>query len=702
MARRKRVMPQNTFLWGGLKAGAGGRPDSELYLNGAVRFENVEILATGGYRNRRATPFVHALATRVVEAEFRPDPDLLFYVEFEPTKALIYDETDVLVATLTSAPWTAAEIPTLSWTAQDNEMEICHKDMANQLIKRTSAGVWSLAAKVYSAGVDDEILQPYWRFQDKGVGLTPSALTGSITLTTSADHWVTGHVGVRVRYLGREIDITAFTSATVVTGTVIQTLPPTHDVVVASGAGFGVGEVVEGDVSNATGVVTAVVSTTVTVLMITGYEGFDAAEELVGPNTKSTVTSSTPTTAAAALDWDEQMFSSVRGYPGFVFTHNQRRGYCDHKTVPLAFLMSAPLAPDNFDTGEANDDEAIVTALNFEKSSRIISAVSSDTLIVLTDGAAFYVPEGGAPITPSSFDFKRITPAGASECKPVAVKDGVIYIESAGNRAIGLVTTGDVQRPWRDVELSQHTDYVVSPSRLIFPGDAANPERYVYAVNNDGTVAVLHFVIEPLSIGWALWNNSGTIEDIAEVGNNIYFMTQRTIDGSLNRMLEKGDASSQLDASVTFETAPAATASHLAGETIYVRQGVKQMGTHLVAADGSIPTLDTTGGGFEAGLHYDMVAEPWPAAPEDDERIGFATRRLIAMAVKSRQTSQFKVGGQLKPAHVAGIAMGSAPVLTDETTRFKFLGRSHDPTQLIERPAPSPVEILSVQQQIGY
>jgi len=57
--------------------------------------------------------------------------------------------------------------------------------------------------------------------------LTPSATTGSITLTASAAAFNAGHVGTHIHVNGGFVTITGYTSATVLAGTVTTTLTGT-------------------------------------------------------------------------------------------------------------------------------------------------------------------------------------------------------------------------------------------------------------------------------------------------------------------------------------------------------------------------------------------------------------------------------------------------------------------------------------------
>src|SRR5690606_37118816 len=107
--------------------------------------------------------------------------------------------------------------------------------------------------------------------------------------TSSENIFEEGHEGTRLRVKGKEVEITDFDSATVVTVNVIEDLPDTD-----------------------------------------------------------------PT-----IDWFEQAFSAVRGYPANVAFHQDRLVIGGSRDLPnrLWFSQSGDLF--NFDLGEGLDDEAI-------------------------------------------------------------------------------------------------------------------------------------------------------------------------------------------------------------------------------------------------------------------------------------------------------------------------------------------------------
>ena len=106
------------------------------------------------------------------------------------------------VGSISSCPWTADMLPELVIETWGSQAFIFHQDMAPQIIERADDGTWSRTAWAPVDGTGGTIRQPYFRFADRGVTLTPSARTGSVTLTASAAAFTSDMVGLRLRLLG--------------------------------------------------------------------------------------------------------------------------------------------------------------------------------------------------------------------------------------------------------------------------------------------------------------------------------------------------------------------------------------------------------------------------------------------------------------------------------------------------------------------
>lgn len=222
MSRIRQI--KTTFTAGEVSRALLGRGDLRAYENGALTLRNVFIQPTGGVTRRAGLRFVDAVAgnRRLLAFEFSVEQTYLLVLTHEQL-AIYADE--VLVDTIT-APWSADQIAQLSSIQSADTLLLAHPDVPPKKLTRNAGGIWLLQDwDFYTAG--NVIEQPYFKFAETAVTLTPSGTAGTITLTASGDVFTEDHENTRLRVGGKEVEITDFNSATVVTATVVETLAST-------------------------------------------------------------------------------------------------------------------------------------------------------------------------------------------------------------------------------------------------------------------------------------------------------------------------------------------------------------------------------------------------------------------------------------------------------------------------------------------
>lgn len=156
---------------------------------------------------------------------------------------------DVRTAVLPT-PWTTEQVRQVVWAQSADTLLLTHPDTAPLKVTRTLIGSGPSAIEDWRVGpwrfvdedsVDEDdnsigtgLRQPYHKFADPDVTLTPSAATlgASITLTASEPVFDADHLGQRLRLGARQVLVTAVASATEATATVKETLlstDPTKD-----------------------------------------------------------------------------------------------------------------------------------------------------------------------------------------------------------------------------------------------------------------------------------------------------------------------------------------------------------------------------------------------------------------------------------------------------------------------------------------
>ncbi len=203
-----------TFAAGELAPEMLGRGDLPAYENGARRLRNVVLQPTGGVSRRPGLRHVVQLPGSARLVPFEYNTEQVFLLVLTNGQLSVF-AGDVAIATV-GAPWNAAMLDQIAYTQDAESLLLLHPAMAPQRVTRSAAGVWTIAAWTL-------LREPFHRFADAAVTLTPSAITGTITLTASAPVFQAAQVGARIRVTGKRVRITAFTSATLVTGLVEDT-----------------------------------------------------------------------------------------------------------------------------------------------------------------------------------------------------------------------------------------------------------------------------------------------------------------------------------------------------------------------------------------------------------------------------------------------------------------------------------------------
>ncbi|MBK1658055.1 hypothetical protein [Paracraurococcus ruber] len=209
---------KTSFTAGELAPELLGRPDLRAYANGARTLRNVVIQPTGGVTRRPGLRHVATLpgAARLIAFEFNTEQTYLLALTAGALRVFVGDSQVAQVA----GPWTAAMLPQLAFTQSADTLLLCHPDMVPQKVTRTSNTAWTVAPWSF-------LREPFYRFADAAVTLTPSATVGTVTLTASAAVFQAGHAGVRFRIGGKRVLVTAVASATQATATVEEALAGT-------------------------------------------------------------------------------------------------------------------------------------------------------------------------------------------------------------------------------------------------------------------------------------------------------------------------------------------------------------------------------------------------------------------------------------------------------------------------------------------
>jgi hypothetical protein len=311
----------------------------------------------------------------------------------------------------------------------------------------------------------------------------------------------------------------------------------------------------------------------------------------------------------------------------------------------------------NFNLGTALDDESIYVTLDTDQVNAITGIFAGRHLQIFTTGGEFYMPD--AIITPSKSAVKRQSLFGSSSVRPKSLDGSTLFLDRTGKsiREFIYTYTEDAYTSTSTSLLASHL--LSSPVDMdVSRGTSKDDANYLYLVNDNGTMAVFNMLRNQEVSGWTQWVTSGTIEAVCVVVDDVYFVTKRTINGSVVRFLEMVDVDSYTDANErsTPGSVTVTGLGHLNGEECRVKADGAVM-PNATPASGNI-TLSRSAAAVEVGLDYDTLVKTMPLNMDfANGPILMRKKRIIRVQLDVHETLGLHVDGTLLPDRALGVGV---------------------------------------------
>lgn len=472
---------------------------------------------------------------------------------------LLTDGTVSLVATLTqdasaaALPFDQDYLKEYTVAQRGDVMFIAHPLFATRLLTRTSLTAFEVSTYTFDKRLDNSVtFQPYSKFQAHGTTLDPSATTGTgITITTSSAYWdITGsqsggnypdslHVGVTVRYSGNEILITSVQSATQATGNVVDELSTRLSVlnpfrtidgsttveVTMIGHGFSGSESITISGASATGGInTGNLNGTRTVSGIIDENTFTFTAGGAASSAEDGGGQVTVVTHAPRVDWDEQSFSALRGYPAAVTFHENRLVYGGTIAEPDTLWFSKIGEYFNFDIGDAADDDAINLVAATGDVNEIRYMVSNRDLQIFSASSELYVPTYlNQTITPTNAQIRKQTPFGTEFVKPAEIDGATIFCELNGRIVREYIYT-DSEDAYSSVAISTIASHLIdTPKYLAIAHSGFGlPDSYAAFTMTNGEMVLFTSNRAERRAAWTRVTTAGTFGSVCAIEDRLF------------------------------------------------------------------------------------------------------------------------------------------------------------------------------------
>ena len=418
----------------------------------------------------------------------------------------------------------------------------------------------------------------------------------------------------------------------------------------------------------------------------------------------------------ATDDWYEGEWSSRRGFPSSVAFAEGRLGWAGKDKTWLSVSDSFT----TFDDLTAGDSGPITRTIGSGPVDTINWMIATRRLLVGAEGAEFSVRSSSEdePLTPSNAHIKPFSTQGSDAVGAVKLDSSAIFVQRGGTRLYEAGFGQDYEFQSNDL-----TNFYpeAGSSPIVHIAVQRQPDTRIHCIRADGTVSImLHDRTENISC-W-IKHSGGTVEDVVILpgGNGdgedaVYYVVNRTVNGSTVRLLEKwslesqcqgSTVSRQLDSHVIYSGASTTAMTgldHLEGETVKVWGGGKDLGSYTVSS-GAI-TLSEAVTDACIGLSY--------TAQFKSSKLAYAAGQGTALAQKKNLTT---LGVILYNTHYQGLEYGpdftnmdnlpltsKGVTMADDTVHstfdeesFSFPGQWDTDSRLcLQATSPKPVTVLA-------
>ena len=715
MARQR--IHQSSFLRGELDPTIISRVDLSAYAQGLKKARNVIPINQGGIERRGGSVARADLGgtSRLETFIFNQNQEYIFAFQNQSLK--IYSTNGTLVATLSSCPWITADLFEMDMTQSGDTMIITHQDFVPQVIQRIGATSFTRTAFGFETSVNGEqTYQPYFKFADDDITLdiNNTSKGNTVTLTTNTAYWTSAYVGMIVRYHGTEILISGYTSSTVITGTLLSDVSIELDddpfkttqgsgtvevTMVAHGFTTGASITISGaeDIfdTDGNGLATGNLNGTFTITVtddnhFTYVAGSSdtATESVDGGGVRVLITGHPPT-----RNWDEQVFSSVNGFPNTVTFHEQRLFFGGVTALPDGIQASMVADFFNFDVGDGEDSDSVQIQIASDQVNEIRHLISGKVLQILTSTGEFYLkPQVSKPITPTDIRIVSQSNLGSQlKAKPRIFDNATIFIQNNGKTVREFLYSTAAE------EFSSNSISLLSNHLISTPNDTAKltsiadrTEQFYFVVNSDGTIEIFTSQRNEKIAGWMQWNTDGEYESVACTTNGIYTAVKRTINGSPYYSLEQ-QASTAFDVPTDYTVTATVSGSYqphgvpkvngaISSTTTMIADGFtnapSQGETFQFGGTGTIYTIQSATATGNSG-EYTIVINA-SVSQSDNTTLQFVTSKVFSGLTTHIGKTVFATAGSTEGGAIyyygSGVVDGSGNVTIDTPTTACDIG----------------------------
>lgn len=578
------------------------RVDLQAYANALAKATNVLIQPQGGLRRRPGLKHILELpntstasagnGVRLVPFQFSVDDSYMLC--FTHNRMYVIKNGSV-IANINSSGNNyltttigSSIVDDMCWTQSADTLIVVHPDLQPvKIVRGANDASWTVSTITFDSIPKYAFTVAY---SNPTTTLTPSAVSGNITLTAGAATFNSGHVNQYINGTPQgRVKIVRFVSSTVVEG--ITEYPFFNTTALASGSWE----------------------------LETGYE---------------------------------DVWSSGKGWPRSVTFHEGRLYFGGSKSRPSTVWGSKIGLFFDFVPNESLDDDAVEATLDTNELNVITDIVSSRDFQVFTTGGEFYVPQQGTdPITPLTFTFKNVSRNGIKPGTRVqSVESGSVYIQRQG-KSLNEFVFSDTQLTYITQRISLLSGHLLkNPQRIALRKASSTDESDLLLMTNttDGSMAVFSIMRSQQITAPSEFTTDGEFIDIGVDVTQIYAVTKRVFNGTTRYFIEQFKDDLYTDCAFTGGSAGGVGSGlpHIGKSLNVITDGVPQS-NETVSAGGAVTFDRESVTSYEVGLPITVYVKTMPVEIklQTGSRVSFK-KRIVEISAVLKDTQHMLMNDQ--------------------------------------------------------
>ena len=641
------VSMQTNFTSGELDPLVRARVDIDAYNNALETAKNIICQPQGGVTRRPGTKFINELTGspangfRLVHFEFSVGDSYMLC--FTNDTMFVYKDK-ALVHTEASTGIPSAMLDKMCWTQSADTLIVVHEDYNPvKIVRGASDTDWTVSTITF-----DSI--PNYAFNlvssNPAGTITPSDVSGKITITASSAVFSSGNVG---QYINANPQ--------------------------------GRAKIVE-------------FLTTTTVNVVTEFPFFDTSAVANGQWELET--------------GYEDVWSSSKGWPRTVTFHQGRLYFGGSKSRPSTIWGSKVALFFDFEAVEALDDDAVEATLDTNTFNAITDIISGRDLQIFTTGGEFAVLQDNiTAITPSNFFLSTTSRNGSKEgIRVQQLESGILFIQRQG-KALSTINYSDTTLSYQTSKVSLLSGHLLKgPTSMDIRRAVATDENDLLLIVNatDGSMTAYSLLQSQNVIAPSEFTTTGSFIDVGVDITDIYTVTKRADSGSDKYYVEVFDDNSLTDCGVIGTTSATANMAHLGAATVNcISDGYVEL-NQTVPGGGTITFSNPPTASSECGLPISVEIKTMPVEVkmQSGTRIGFR-KRIVEVNALLFETQNIVINNNLVPIRSLGSgALDSAVAeFTGTKTLHGILGYNNNGQITVTQSAPLKLTLLGLEYKVA-